>query len=79
MYVEYPNDRWSARFGAKEVQRNFDPAVGFVTRRDYRRYQPGVTFAPRPRAHPTSGGSSSSRQRRADHASTTACWNAGSI
>ena len=52
MYVEYPNDRWSARFGAREVQRNFDPAVGFVTRRDYRRYQPGVTFAPRPRSHP---------------------------
>jgi hypothetical protein len=51
MFLEYPNDRWTARFGAREVQRNFDPAVGFVTRRDYRRYQPALAFAPRPRAH----------------------------
>jgi hypothetical protein len=51
LFVEYPNDRWTARFGAREVQRDFDPTVGFVTRRDYRRYQPAVAFAPRPRAH----------------------------
>ena len=51
LFVEYPNDRWTARFGAREVQRDFDPSVGFVTRRDYRRYQPGLEFAPRPRAH----------------------------
>ena len=51
VFVEYPNDRWTARFGAREVQRDFDPAVGFVTRRDYRRYQPALAFAPRPRAH----------------------------
>ena len=46
--VAYPNDRWDARFEAREVQQNFTPAVGFVTRRNYRRYQPAVTFAPRP-------------------------------
>jgi hypothetical protein len=51
VFVEYPNDRWSARVGAREVQANFDPEVGFVTRRDYRRYQPGLTFAPRPQGH----------------------------
>jgi len=50
--VEYPNDRWQARFGAREVQRNFDPEVGFVLRRDYRRYRSQVLFGPRPRNHP---------------------------
>jgi hypothetical protein len=49
--VDYPNDRWAAGFSAREVQRNFDPSVGFVTRRDFRRYQPGLTFGPRPRGH----------------------------
>src|SRR5688572_3921383 len=49
--VDYPNDRWAASFGAREVQRNFDPAVGFVTRRDFRRYTPSLTFGPRPQGH----------------------------
>lgn len=47
--LEYPNDRWNARVDAREVQENFDPAVGFVTRRNYRRYTPGLYFGPRPR------------------------------
>jgi hypothetical protein len=46
--VAYPNDRWDARFEAREVQENFNPGIGFVTRRDYRRFQPSLTFAPRP-------------------------------
>lgn len=37
------------RFDAREVQRNFDPAVGFVQRRDYRRYRGQVYYGPRPR------------------------------
>lgn len=51
MFVNYPNDRWSGRFGAREVQRNFNPSVGFVNRRDYRRYQSQLGFSPRPRNH----------------------------
>ena len=47
--VDYPNDRWIARADFREVQANFDPAVGFITRGSYRRYQPTLTFAPRPR------------------------------
>jgi hypothetical protein len=47
--LEYPNDRWNASVDAREVQENFDPAVGFVTRRNYRRYTPGLFFGPRPR------------------------------
>jgi hypothetical protein len=46
--VAYPNDRWDARVDMREVQENFDPAIGFVTRRNFRRYQPALTFAPRP-------------------------------
>ncbi len=46
--IAYPNDRWDARFEAREVQQHFRPSMGFVTRSNYRRYQPSVTFAPRP-------------------------------
>jgi hypothetical protein len=34
------------------VQRNFDPSVGFVQRRDYRRYRAQALFGPRPTNHP---------------------------
>lgn len=47
--IEYPNDRWFGNFTMREVQRNFDPAVGFVGRRNYRRYSPFVGFGPRPK------------------------------
>jgi len=50
--IEYPNDRWSASFQTSEVQQNFDPAVGFLRRRNFRRYAPWLQFAPRPRNHP---------------------------
>ena len=46
--LNYPNDRWNARLDATEIQRNFDPGLGFVTRRSYRKYSPQVEFAPRP-------------------------------
>ena len=50
--VNYPNDRWSARVDASEVQEHFDPSVGFATRRNYRRYTPTLIFSPRPASHP---------------------------
>lgn len=46
-----PNDRWNIQFGARQVDQDFDPAIGFVTRQGYRRYQPGIEFGPRPRGH----------------------------
>jgi hypothetical protein len=49
--IDYPNDRWSARYETTQVQENFDPAVGFLRRRNYRRYAPMVQFAPRPANH----------------------------
>ena len=47
--VEYPNDRWTLGVNAREVQANFNPAVGFVARRNYRRYNQFASFGPRPR------------------------------
>ncbi|NOT43793.1 MAG: carbohydrate binding family 9 domain-containing protein [Acidobacteria bacterium] len=47
--IDYPNDRWNANFDMRELQRNFNPSVGFITRTDYRRYRPQLNFAPRPR------------------------------
>ncbi|MBI2186775.1 MAG: carbohydrate binding family 9 domain-containing protein [Acidobacteria bacterium] len=46
---DYPNDRWVAGMNATEVQENFDPAIGFVRRLNYRRYNPMLAFQPRPR------------------------------
>ena len=46
--IEYPNDRWSGGFNAREVQANFNPSVGFVARRNYRRYNQFIGFGPRP-------------------------------
>ena len=47
----YPNDLWNARIDATEVQENFDPAIGFVSRRAYRQYSQAVEFGPRPANH----------------------------
>ena len=50
-FIAYPNDRWDASLGMREIQPNFDPAIGFVTRHGYRKYSPSLTFGPRPRGH----------------------------
>jgi hypothetical protein len=49
--LTYPNDRWNARASYRVVQKDADPAVGFIERRDYRRFNPVVRFGPRPRNH----------------------------
>ena len=49
--LNYPNDRWNGRVDAIEVQENFNPEVGFVTRNAYRRYTQTLDFAPRPANH----------------------------
>jgi hypothetical protein len=50
-FIAYPNDRWDASLAMREIQANFDPAIGFVTRHGYRKYSPSLTFGPRPRGH----------------------------
>jgi hypothetical protein len=50
--INFPNDPAEASFSFREVQKNFDPAVGFVSRLAYRRYNPQVSYSPRPGDHP---------------------------
>lgn len=45
-----PNDLWNIQMASRQVDATFDPAIGFVTRRGYRRYQPSVEYGPRPRS-----------------------------
>jgi hypothetical protein len=45
--LNYPNDPWEASFDFREVQENFDPAVGDVSRTDYRRFSPEIKWSPR--------------------------------
>ncbi|MSR22788.1 MAG: hydrolase [Gemmatimonadetes bacterium] len=49
--LNYPNDPWTASLGFTEVQANHNPAVGFVSRRGFRRYSPQVGFGLRPRSN----------------------------
>ena len=44
----YPNDIWRAHVSYRELGDEFDPAVGFIRRRGFRRVQPSITWAPRP-------------------------------
>ena len=46
--INYPNDVWEAHLSFREFGERWDPAVGFVQRRGFRRSNPVVTFAPRP-------------------------------
>ena len=48
-----PNDLWNVQTAARQVDAGFDPAIGFVTRTGYRRYQPSVEYGPRPRGSRT--------------------------
>lgn len=47
----YPNDVYESSFAFMQVGKNVDPAVGFINRWDYRRYQPRFTWNPRPQAN----------------------------
>ena len=49
--VNYPNDVWDGGVAFLEVPKNVDPALGFVPRKGFRRYQPQVRYSPRPRNH----------------------------
>jgi hypothetical protein len=47
--VDYPNDLWNGRVFYREIQKNADPAVGFVEGNDYRKLTSTLLFRPRPR------------------------------
>jgi hypothetical protein len=48
MRLEYPNDLWLGRMVVREIQAGYDPAVGFIERRNARWFNPQFQFAPRP-------------------------------
>lgn len=49
--LSYPNDVWEAEASFYEVQRNYDPAVGFTPRRGFRQYTTVLRYSPRPAGH----------------------------
>ncbi|MCZ6915458.1 MAG: DUF5916 domain-containing protein [Gemmatimonadetes bacterium] len=46
--ISYPNDKLRISSSYRELDENYDPAVGFTNRNGFRRFQPTVTVAPRP-------------------------------
>jgi hypothetical protein len=50
--LNYPNDPWSGHVSYREFGNAYDPAVGFVFRRGFRRLQPTVGYAPVFENHP---------------------------
>ena len=47
--AQYPNDKIDAQIQWREIQENFDPAVGFVQRSDVRMLRVAGSFNPRPK------------------------------
>jgi hypothetical protein len=47
--ASYPNDKYVAQASIKEIQENFDPALGFVQRSNVRVIAAGASYNPRPR------------------------------
>jgi hypothetical protein len=46
--VNFPNDIWSGHVSYREFGDDYRPAVGFVTRNDFRRVEPRIGWSPRP-------------------------------
>ena len=49
--LEYPNDPWSGSVLYREIQENYDAAVGFTPRTGIRRLNPELSYTSRPRGH----------------------------
>jgi hypothetical protein len=47
--ADYPNDRFNAQVSFREIQENFEPALGFVQRDNVRMLRVAGSFNPRPR------------------------------
>ena len=46
--INFPNDLWSGHVSYREFGDDYSPAVGFVTRNDFRRVEPRIGWSPRP-------------------------------
>lgn len=47
--LSYPNDIWRISSSYRELPELHEPAIGFTRRNGFRRWQPTVSFSPRPR------------------------------
>ena len=45
----YPNDKFDAQIAVREIQENFEPALGFAQRNNARLLRVGASYNPRPR------------------------------
>ncbi|MDA0327687.1 MAG: carbohydrate binding family 9 domain-containing protein [Gemmatimonadetes bacterium] len=50
--LNFPNDLWSGHVSYREFGDAYDPAIGFVTRNNFRRVEPRVGWSPRPSGIP---------------------------
>jgi hypothetical protein len=46
--IDYPNDRWDVAMTYSRIGEQFDPSLGFVSRKGVHYSRLGATFAPRP-------------------------------
>ena len=47
--LNYPNDRWRFQLATRQFGGNFDPAIGFAERVDFKKYYGIARFGPRPK------------------------------
>ncbi len=47
--ARYPNDKWDGMLVYREIQKNFDPGIGFVQRNNVRMYRVAGSYNPRPK------------------------------
>jgi len=50
--LNYPNDPWTGHVSYREFGNAYDPAVGFIARRGFRRLQPSIGYEPFLENHP---------------------------
>ena len=50
--LDYPNDPWSGSLLYREIQADYDAAVGFTPRTGFRRLNPELFYTSRPSGHP---------------------------
>ncbi|MGE4054579.1 MAG: carbohydrate binding family 9 domain-containing protein, partial [Vicinamibacterales bacterium] len=49
--LNFPNDPWSGGFGYREIEENYNAAVGFTPRTGFRRFRPEISYTTRPNQH----------------------------
>jgi uncharacterized protein DUF5916 len=50
--IDFPNDPWSSNVLYREIQRNYNAAIGFTPRTGFRQLSTGLAYTTRPSGHP---------------------------